>query len=96
MRVVAATGGAAFAPPDTGFRITQVAWFGYDAVIDGDELVVIYDEETVDAWYICVGAPFFADGGALDAFEANAAAGHTSAILGGTSQTVSDIFGTAY
>jgi hypothetical protein len=43
--------------PDAGYRITQVAWFGYDAVLDGDDVVVVYDEETFDAWTICWGAP---------------------------------------
>lgn len=36
-------------PPGYGPRVTQVAWFGYDAVLDGDEIVVVYDEETYDA-----------------------------------------------
>ncbi len=67
--------GAAFAPPDTGLRITQIAWFGYDAVVDGDELVVIYDEVTFDAWTICIGAPSFEGGMAMDAFEAAPTAG---------------------
>jgi hypothetical protein len=48
-------------PPTYGFRITQVAWFGYDAVLDGDEIVVIYDEETYDA-IICLGGPEVAFG----------------------------------
>ncbi len=67
--------GAAFAPPDYGYRITQIAWMGYDAVIDGDDLVVVYDEETVDAWFICIGAPFFEGAMALEAFGADAAHG---------------------
>ncbi len=61
-------GGAAFAPfPDQGFRVRQVAWFGYDAVLDGDDVVVVYDEVTYDAmtmlgggWF--VGAPGFEGG----------------------------------
>ena len=50
--------------PDRGFRISQVAWFGYDATLDGDDLVVVYDEETFDAWTICYGPPAlrFSDG----------------------------------
>ena len=28
---------------------------GYDAVLDGDEIVVVYDEETFDAAFICLG-----------------------------------------
>jgi len=49
--------------PDRGYRITQVAWFGYDAVLDGDDIVVVYDEETFDAWTICWGAPVMERGG---------------------------------
>jgi len=41
-----------------GFRIRQVGWFGYDAVADGDEIVVAFDEDTYDAAGICLGAPF--------------------------------------
>jgi hypothetical protein len=38
-------------PPSGGtFQITQVAWFGYDAVLDGDEIVVVVDEETIDGY----------------------------------------------
>ena len=36
--------------PESGSRTTQVAWFGYDAVLDGDEIVVVYDEETWFGW----------------------------------------------
>jgi len=31
-------------------RTTQVGWLAYDAVLDGDELVVVYDEVTQDSW----------------------------------------------
>ncbi len=62
-------GGGQLLPPDgdvaslpsTDFRITQVAWFGYDAVLDGDEIVVVVDEETIDGYEfwpaIDLGAP---------------------------------------
>jgi len=51
--------------PDRGYRITEISWFGYDAVLDGDDVVVVYDEVTYDAWTICYGAPFMElDGGA--------------------------------
>ncbi|MCB9877845.1 MAG: hypothetical protein H6835_09610 [Planctomycetes bacterium] len=40
------------APYDFGLRTTQVGWLGYDAVIDGDELVVVYDEVTQDAAFV--------------------------------------------
>ncbi|MEN8151706.1 MAG: hypothetical protein ABFS86_17960 [Planctomycetota bacterium] len=65
--------------PDAGYRITEVAWFGYDAVLDGDDVVIVYDEQTFDAWTICYGAPFLErslDGpmtfgaGAEDGFQA--------------------------
>ena len=44
--------------PDYGFRITEVAWFGYDATLDGDDVVVVYDEQTYDAAVFFLGAPF--------------------------------------
>jgi len=40
---------ADFAPTNFGMRVTQVAWFGYDAVLHDDEIVVVYDEETIDS-----------------------------------------------
>lgn len=42
-------------PYDFGLRTTQVGWLGYDAVLDGDELVVVYDEVTHDAAFLCMG-----------------------------------------
>ena len=50
--------------PDYGFRITEVAWFGYDATLDGDDVVVVYDEQTFDGAVFFIGAPFaeLADG----------------------------------
>lgn len=42
------------AVPQVGYRITQVAWFGYDATLDGDEIVVVLDEQTYDSFFICV------------------------------------------
>jgi hypothetical protein len=42
-------------PISTGYRLTQVAWMGYDAVLDGDEIVVVYDEETYDAAFMFLG-----------------------------------------
>jgi hypothetical protein len=54
---------AGIAPPQQGFRIKQISWFGYDAVQDGDGIVVVYDEETYDAAIFfmdfAVGAPGF-------------------------------------
>jgi hypothetical protein len=34
--------------PDFGMRVTQVHWSGYDAVLDGDDVVVVVDEITYD------------------------------------------------
>lgn len=62
-------GGDLLPPPEVGMKITQVAWFGYDAVLDGDEIVVVYDEETFDGYQIWpymddLGIPAPAAGGA--------------------------------
>lgn len=40
-----------------GLRVKQLAWFGYDVVQDGDDLVVVLDEEQYDALFLCYGAP---------------------------------------
>jgi hypothetical protein len=42
--------------PTSGFRVTEVAWFGYDAVVEGEEIVVVIDEVTYDAW-LAFGVP---------------------------------------
>jgi hypothetical protein len=57
-------GDIAIMPPQSGFRVTQVAWFGYDAVVSGDEVVVVVDEETFEGWFCVMGAPeaSFTDG----------------------------------
>jgi hypothetical protein len=41
-----------------GFHIRQLAWFGYDAVRDGNDIVVAVDEEQYDAQFVCMYAPF--------------------------------------
>lgn len=41
-------------PPGFGIRITEVHWFGYDAVLEGDDVVVVLDEITYDA-VTCLG-----------------------------------------
>lgn len=46
------TGAPGLLPPPWSLKITQVAWLGYDAVLDGDEIVVVYHEETVDGYDI--------------------------------------------
>ena len=70
--------GIAAMPPEVGFRVREVAWSGYDAVVDGDDVVVVYDEVTYDAWTILLGGWFMdgregAPGGAVlgagDGFE---------------------------
>jgi hypothetical protein len=43
--------GGGFAPVG-GPKITQVSWFGYDATLDGDDLVVVFDEETSEAFAV--------------------------------------------
>ena len=57
---------AGLAPPQQGYRITQIGWFGYDAVLNDDGIVVVYDEETYDAAVFfmdfAVGAPDFGAG----------------------------------
>jgi hypothetical protein len=60
VRTLSAGGGGHpwWGPIGYGFRITQVAWLGYDAVQDGDDLVVVYDEETFDAAFLLGGAPW--------------------------------------
>jgi hypothetical protein len=50
-------------PYDFGLRTTQVNWLGFDAVRDGDELVVVYDEVTQDAAFLCLGMWSPAEGG---------------------------------
>jgi hypothetical protein len=65
-----------FAPPEYGSRITQVSWLGYDALLADDEIVVVYDEETIIGGF-AIGMPVIdvfvgADGaanGAPEAFE---------------------------
>ncbi|MBI2933896.1 MAG: hypothetical protein HYY16_19805 [Planctomycetes bacterium] len=59
--------------PIGGLRITQIGWFGYDATLDGDDIVVAYDEQTYDAYYICIlggPAPMPALGGGMVAAPA--------------------------
>ncbi|MCK6479926.1 MAG: hypothetical protein L6R43_07185 [Planctomycetes bacterium] len=41
--------------PEGGLRVTEVSWFGYDAVVDGEDVVLVYDEQTYDAWTWCGG-----------------------------------------
>ncbi len=43
---------------DSGFRVTELAWLGYDAVLDGDDVVVVLDEVTYDAFVCFLGGAF--------------------------------------
>ncbi|MCK6461469.1 MAG: hypothetical protein L6Q95_16435, partial [Planctomycetes bacterium] len=45
--------GLPFAPTESP-TITQVSWFGYDATLDGDDLVVVVDEERTQPFAIMV------------------------------------------
>ncbi len=56
----AGPGGAPGLLPGVAFRVRQIGWFGYDAVRDGDELVVVLDEETYDVYALCLGVPTLA------------------------------------
>jgi hypothetical protein len=40
-------------PPFPSLRSTQVSFLGYDAVLDGNQLVVVYDEVTFDSLFLC-------------------------------------------
>jgi len=52
-------GGGGFAPLPAGggFKMTSLAWFGYDATLDGDDVVVVTDEQTWDGFFFALGAP---------------------------------------
>ena len=43
-----------FAPTESP-TITQVSWFGYDATLDGDDIVVVVDEERTQPFAIMYG-----------------------------------------
>jgi hypothetical protein len=45
-----AAGGTPPAGMPQGFKVTTLAWFGYDAVVKGDEVAVVYHEVTYDAY----------------------------------------------
>ncbi len=68
--------GFAPVPPGGGFKMTSLAWFGYDATLDGDDVVVVTDEQTWDGYFFALGAPdvvFTAEGGAPAAADFTAA-----------------------
>ena len=44
-------GAMPFAPTESP-TITQVSWFGYDATLDGDDIVVVLDEERTQPFAI--------------------------------------------
>ena len=43
-----AQAGGAF--PPGGFKVTQISWFGYDATRDGDDIVVVFNEQTTSPY----------------------------------------------
>jgi hypothetical protein len=47
--------------PAPNQRVTEISWFGYDAVRDGDEIVIVFDEHTYNGYFwmedILLGAP---------------------------------------
>jgi hypothetical protein len=81
--------------PDRGFRITEVAWFGYDAVLDGDDVVVVYDEQTYDSYIICmmppIPVPERGGGGTLAAFDDGFQAAEPPPLAPGLTEPVEDL-----
>jgi hypothetical protein len=60
-------------PPPDPFQVTEVSWFGYDATLDGDDVVVVYDEQTTDVFQIMLGiAPVGAPAGGEATFPGSA------------------------
>lgn len=56
---------SAFGVPISLMRSTQVGWLGFDAVQDGGEIVVVYDEATTENFW-CIGPPqVFAGSGTI-------------------------------
>ena len=49
-------GGGAPAPGDALFApgpqhtVTEISWFGYDAVLDGEDIVIVFDEHTYSGY----------------------------------------------
>jgi hypothetical protein len=60
------------AVPEYGARITQVSWFGYDALLADDEITIVYDEETIVGGF-AIGMPV------VDVFSGVGADGAASA-----------------
>jgi len=42
-------GDALFAPGPE-HKVTEISWFGYDAVLDGDDIVIVFDEHTYSGY----------------------------------------------
>jgi len=36
--------------PGPGHTVTEISWFGYDAVLDGDDIVIVFDEHTYSGY----------------------------------------------
>jgi hypothetical protein len=72
-----ATGSSRDLATGDGIQVTRVNWLGYDATVDGDDLVIVYDEHTYTTGMICggpLGAPT-----AMGAAAAPQAGGFTAA-----------------
>ncbi len=59
--------GLVFAPPGPPMSITQISWLGYDSTLDGDDIVVVFNEATTDLYEIFVGTDAIALGAPEDA-----------------------------
>ncbi len=57
--------GGVTTPFDYGWRLQHVSWLGYDAVLDGEHIVAVFDEVTLDAAFVCLGAPVMGSGTGL-------------------------------
>lgn len=51
-----------FGPPGSCVRSTQIGWLGYDAVLDGDQILVVYDQARQSSVFW---GPVFVSGGLL-------------------------------
>lgn len=56
MEMTTSSPGLIFWPWGPSMRTTQLAWLGFDAVQHGSDLVVAYDEVTLDSFFLCFGA----------------------------------------
>ncbi|MHC4547851.1 MAG: hypothetical protein ACYTEZ_03660 [Planctomycetota bacterium] len=67
LRTTAQAGAPVGIPPGDQFLVTQISWFGYDATRDGDDVVVVYNEQTTNLFDIAIlGTDVLPMGGAVD------------------------------